>query len=77
MSQDMNVETGHLSFLATIFLGMFTWFGENLDTISKVVAIITMSGTAIFAAMNYYYSMKKNKLQIKRIQKEDLEKDDE
>lgn len=67
----MNVETGHLSFLASIFLGLFTWFGNNLDNISKVTALIIMIGTGLFAAANYYYSIKKNKLQIKELEDDD------
>ncbi len=63
----MNTENGHLSLLVSIMLGIFSWFTQNVDL--KTIGFIGTLIASAMAVINYYYSIKKNRLEIKQMEK--------
>ncbi len=62
---NFNQGEGNLSFFLSVFLGIFAYFGQNMDVIIRVVIALGSIATAIMACRYYYYSIREKKQQIK------------
>lgn len=58
---------GNRNLLVSVMLGILTWFTpDRVELLIKVLLFIGTSTATVFACINYYYSIKKNKLEIKK-----------
>lgn len=62
---------GRISFLGSIFLGMFSWFTpENVDLTLKVITAVGALASGILASRYYWYAAKEKKQSIKKMEDE-------
>lgn len=58
---------GNFNFITSLLLGMFAFFGEHIEIIIRLMVALGSMATAFMACRNYYFSIKKNKKELKNL----------
>lgn len=70
MSNEMNPQNGHINLMISIILGISAWFIDNVDILIKLIIGLTSSAAAVASFINYIYSIKEKRRNLKEKDKQ-------
>lgn len=70
MSNEMNPQNGHINLMISVILGILAWFIDNADILIRLVIGLTSSAAAIASFINYIYSIKEKRRNLKEKDKQ-------
>ena len=66
----MNPQNGHINLLISVILGIFAWFIDNADILIRLIIGLTSSAAAVASFINYIYSIKERRRNLKEKDKQ-------
>ena len=66
----MNTTNRHINLLISVILGIFAWFIDNADILIRLIIGLTSSAAAVASFINYIYSIKERRRNLKEKDKQ-------